>query len=93
LIDRIVGSVVGAVLGIVVWEICQGNPYGMAVVCFIIFLPLYHIFFFVPKYRVAALMSTVTMLLVVSYEYSYILEDIADYDKVYTVAGKVRIYI
>lgn len=88
LIDRIVGSVVGAVLGIVVWEICQGNPYGMAVVCFIIFLPLYHIFFFVPKYRVAALMSTVTMLLVVSYEYSYVLEDIADYDKVYTVAGK-----
>ncbi|CAO3634580.1 unnamed protein product [Mucor fragilis] len=88
LIDRIIGSVVGAVLGIVIWEMCRGNPYGMAVVCFVVFLPLYHIFFFVPKYRVASLMSTVTMLLVVAYEYGYIVEGLTDYDQVYTVAGK-----
>ncbi|KAI8645988.1 hypothetical protein BD408DRAFT_399901 [Parasitella parasitica] len=88
LIDRVVGSVVGAVLGIVIWEMCRGNPYGVAVVCFVVFLPLYHVFFFVPKYRVAALMSTVTMLLVVSYEYSYIVQGLTTYDKVYTVAGK-----
>ncbi|KAL0145745.1 hypothetical protein V8B55DRAFT_1464744 [Mucor lusitanicus] len=88
LIDRIIGSVVGAVLGIVIWEMCRGNPYGMAVVCFVVFLPLYHIFFFVPKYRVASLMSTVTMLLVVAYEYGYVVDGLTNYDQVYTVAGK-----
>ncbi|KAI7907901.1 uncharacterized protein BX663DRAFT_14209 [Cokeromyces recurvatus] len=85
---RIIGSVIGAVLGIIVWEMCRGNAYGMAVVCFILFLPLYYIFFFIPKYRVIALMTKVTMILVVSYEYSYVLEGLPGYDKVYTVAGK-----
>jgi len=61
----------------------------MSVVCFVVFLPLYHIFFFVPKYRVASLMITVTMLLVVAYEYAYIVEGLTNHDEVYTVAGKV----
>lgn len=88
LIDRVLGSIIGSVAGIVVWEICQGNPYGLAVVCFICFLPQYHVFFFVPKYRVAALMTTITMLLVISYEYAYVIEGLPTYDKVWTVAGK-----
>ncbi|KAI8973359.1 Fusaric acid resistance protein-like-domain-containing protein [Mycotypha africana] len=88
LFDRVLGSIIGSILGIVVWEICRGNPYGMAVVCFIVFLPLYHVFFFIPKYRVASLMSTVTMLLVLIYEYGYVVEGLTNYDQVYTVAGK-----
>jgi hypothetical protein len=60
----------------------------LAVVCFICFLPLYHVFFFVPKYRVAALMTTITLILVISYEYGYVVEGATDYDQVWTVAGK-----
>ncbi|KAI8081921.1 Fusaric acid resistance protein-like-domain-containing protein [Gilbertella persicaria] len=88
IIDRIVGSVVGAILGIVVWEISRGNPYGLAILCFIIFIPLYHLFFFVQRYRVIALMSKVTMLIVIAYEYTYVIEQVPNYDQVYTVAGK-----
>lgn len=88
LIDRIVGSIVGSIAGIIIWEICQGNPYGLTVVCFFFFLPLYHIFFFVPKYRVGALMTKITTLLVIFYEYTYIIDGLSSYDKIWTVAGK-----
>ncbi|CEJ05363.1 hypothetical protein RMCBS344292_19306 [Rhizopus microsporus] len=88
LIDRVIGSIVGAVLGIIVWEITRGNPYGLAVLSFVIFLPLYYIFFFVAKFRVAALMSKITMILVIIYEYNYAVSGVAIYDQVYTVAGK-----
>lgn len=88
LIDRVAGSVIGSVAGIVVWEITQGNAYALAVVCFICFLPLYHVFFFVPKYRVGSLMTTITLVLVIAYEYAYVFEGATNYDKVWTVAGK-----
>ncbi|KAI8391663.1 uncharacterized protein BYT42DRAFT_509805 [Radiomyces spectabilis] len=85
---RVLGSVAGAVLGIVVWEITRGNPYALAVVCFIVFIPLYHIFLFNGTFRVAALMTKITMLLVVIYEYNFVLEGQPGYDRVWTVAGK-----
>lgn len=91
LVYRVAGSVIGSVLGIVVWEICRGNPYGLAVLCFFVYIPFYYTFFFIPKYRVIALMSKVTMTLVVVYEYNYVVEDIPNHDEIYTVAGKVRI--
>jgi hypothetical protein len=90
LIDRIIGSVVGAVLGIVVWEITRGNPYGIAVVCFVLFLPAYYVFFFKAKYRVIALMGKITMLLCLIYEHNYATSGVEEYDQIYTVAGKVN---
>ncbi|KAI8378396.1 Fusaric acid resistance protein-like-domain-containing protein [Blakeslea trispora] len=88
IVDRLLGSMIGAVLGIIVWEISRGNPYGLAVICFVVFLPLYHVFFFVQRYRVMALMSKVTMLLIVSYEFNYVAEQVPNHDQIYTVAGK-----
>ncbi|KAI8874930.1 hypothetical protein K501DRAFT_299570 [Backusella circina FSU 941] len=88
LIDRVIGSVVGAVLGIVVWEITRGNPYGIAVVCFVLFLPAYYVFFFRAKYRVIALMGKITMLLCLIYEHNYATSGVEEYDQIYTVAGK-----
>lgn len=88
IVERVGGSIIGCIGGIIVWEICQGNPYAMSVVCFICFLPLYHVFFFIPRYRVVALMTKITILLVISYEYTYTLEEEGAYDKVWTVAGK-----
>ncbi|GAA5805760.1 hypothetical protein HPULCUR_011285 [Helicostylum pulchrum] len=88
IVERVGGSIIGCIGGIVVWEICRGNPYAMPLVCFICFLPLYHVFFFIPRYRVVALMTKITMLLVISYEYTYTLEEEGAYDKIWTVAGK-----
>ncbi|KAI9474121.1 MAG: hypothetical protein EXX96DRAFT_487378, partial [Benjaminiella poitrasii] len=85
---NILCRIIGAVLGIVVWEMCRGNPYGMAVVCFVLLIPLNYVFFFIPKYRVVALMSKITMILVIAYKYNYVLQGAPGYDKVYTVAGK-----
>ncbi|KAI8073135.1 hypothetical protein BC940DRAFT_290632 [Gongronella butleri] len=83
---RVLGSVIGAILGIVVWEICQGNPYALTIVSFLVFIPHYHIFFFNPVYRVASLMSKVTMVLVVIYEYDSV--QAGTYEAVWTIAGK-----
>ncbi|CAO3597555.1 unnamed protein product [Absidia cylindrospora] len=88
LYSRVLGSVVGAVLGIVVWEITRGNPYGLGVVCFILFIPLYHVFFFSAVYRVAGLMGKITMILVIVYAYNSDLQGGNYVEPVYTVAGK-----
>ncbi|KAI8391640.1 uncharacterized protein BYT42DRAFT_557576 [Radiomyces spectabilis] len=85
---RVAGTILGGVLGIVVWEISRGNPYGLAVVLFIFILPLYYAFFFIAPLRVLALMAKVTMLLVCIYEYNYVVDQLPNHDEVYTVAGK-----
>jgi hypothetical protein len=61
---RLIGTVAGSVAGIVVWEICQGVTYAIAVLMFIVNYVLYHLFFFKPFWRVCILMSQITMLLV-----------------------------
>ncbi|KAI8339494.1 hypothetical protein BC941DRAFT_420641 [Chlamydoabsidia padenii] len=88
LYTRVLGSVVGAVMGIVVWEITRGNPYGLGVLCFVLFIPYYHVFFFSPIYRVASLMGKITMILVVVYAYNAVQEGGADIEPVWTIAGK-----
>ncbi|KAI8084668.1 uncharacterized protein BX664DRAFT_366267 [Halteromyces radiatus] len=88
LYTRVLGSVVGAVLGIVVWEITRGNPYGLAVLCFALFIPLYHIFFFSAMYRIVGLMGKITMVLVVVYAYNAELEGGNSFEPVWTIAGK-----
>ncbi|KAF7725934.1 hypothetical protein EC973_009171 [Apophysomyces ossiformis] len=60
---RLLGTVIGAVLGIIVWEITRGNPYGFSVLCFVLFIPHYHVFFFTQHYKVVSLMSKITMVL------------------------------
>lgn len=87
---RVAGSVIGSVLGIIIWEICRGNPYGLTVLCFFVYIPAYHIFLFITQYRVVALMSQVTLTLVIVYEYNYVVENVPNHDEVYTVAGKVN---
>jgi uncharacterized membrane protein YgaE (UPF0421/DUF939 family) len=61
---RLLGTVIGCVIGIVVWEICQGNPYALAVVMFVLNYWMYHLFFYKPFYRFATLMAQITTILV-----------------------------
>ncbi|KAI7870338.1 hypothetical protein BDF14DRAFT_1773232 [Spinellus fusiger] len=85
---KIIGTVMGGIAGIIVWEISQGNPYGIVVVSFIFFLPLYYIFLFTNIYKATALMIKITMILVVVYEYNYVASGVPNYDAVWTIAGK-----
>ncbi|KAL0073866.1 hypothetical protein F4703DRAFT_1781432 [Phycomyces blakesleeanus] len=88
LLLKVIGTILGGVFGIVVWEITQGNPYALVVVCFIVFLPLYHVFFYGNTLRIVALMIKVTMLLIVVYEYDFKRYGTTNYDPVWTLAGK-----
>jgi hypothetical protein len=58
------GTIAGGVLGIIVWEIARGNPYGLAVLTFFVMWPLYYIFFTSPIFNITAIMTQVTMMLV-----------------------------
>ena len=64
LIMRVCGSIFGCIAGIVIWEIARGNPYGIAVMSFVFFVPLYYVFFFKPLWKVATFLAKVTLLLV-----------------------------
>lgn len=54
----------GGVLGIIVWEIARGNPYGLVVLTFFLMMPLYYLFFTSQVLNIVAIMTKVTLLLV-----------------------------
>ncbi|KAI8371963.1 hypothetical protein EDC96DRAFT_439303 [Choanephora cucurbitarum] len=85
---RVIGTVLGGVLGIVVWEVVRGNPYGLVILTFFVMMPLYYIFFTSQIFKMVAIMTQLTLLLVVCYEYQYVVSGAATYDSVEVVAGK-----
>lgn len=44
MVVRCCGTVVGAVMSIVIWEISQSNPYALTVLQFIFYLPCWYVF-------------------------------------------------
>jgi hypothetical protein len=60
----VAGTVLGGVLGIIVWEITRGNPYGLAILTFFLMIPLYYLFFTSQVLNIVAIMTKVTLLLV-----------------------------
>ncbi|KAI7897489.1 uncharacterized protein BX663DRAFT_444994 [Cokeromyces recurvatus] len=85
---RVIGTVLGGVLGIIVWEIARGNPYGLIVLMFVCMIFFYYIFFTNQIFKVVAIMTQVTLILVVCYEYQYAISGAPIYDSVEVVAGK-----
>lgn len=63
-IMRVVGTVAGGVLAIVVWEISRGNPYGLGVLIFVMATFFYYILIYKPLLRTLAIMTLITMVLV-----------------------------
>ena len=61
---RFAGTSFGGILGMLVWEMTRSNSYGMAVVLFVGFVLLYHVFVSKPMYRVVPMLTAVTMMLV-----------------------------
>lgn len=64
IILRVMGTVLGGVLGIIVWEIARGNPYGVVILSFFVMMPLYFIFFTSQVFNIVAIMTQITLLLV-----------------------------
>ncbi|GAN01233.1 hypothetical protein MAM1_0005c00665 [Mucor ambiguus] len=85
---RVLGTVLGGVAGIVVWEITRGNPYGLSVLMFIVMMPLYYIFFTNQIMNIVAIMTQITLILVVVMEYTYVVSGAPTFDSVEIVAGK-----
>ena len=87
---RVVGTVLGGVVGIIVWEITRGNPYGLSVLMFFVMMPLHYIFFTSQIMNIVAIMTQITLILVVIMEYTYVASGVAVHDSVEVVAGKVQ---
>ncbi|KAI9485026.1 hypothetical protein BDB00DRAFT_890672 [Zychaea mexicana] len=86
-IMRVLGTACGGVLAIVVWEIAQGNPYGLAVVTFVVAILFYYCLLYVAPLRMLAIMSLITMVMIICYEYQFV-HDGTGSDPVWTLAGK-----
>ncbi|KAL7316809.1 hypothetical protein PS15m_003250 [Mucor circinelloides] len=85
---RVLGTVLGGVAGIIVWEITRGNPYGLSVLMFFVMIPLYYIFFTSQIMNIVAIMTQITLILVVIMEYTYVVSGAPTFDSVEIVAGK-----
>ncbi|KAI8140052.1 hypothetical protein BJV82DRAFT_520831 [Fennellomyces sp. T-0311] len=86
-IMRVLGTCAGGVLAIVVWEIAQGNPYGLAVVTFVVSTLFYYCLLYKAPLRVLAMMTLITMIMVICYEYQFVHDATGD-DPVWTLSGK-----
>jgi hypothetical protein len=86
---RVIGTILGGVLGIIVWEITRGNPYGLSVLTFFVMMPLYFLFFTKRILTPGVMMTQITAILVICYEYQYKMSGAAVYDSAEVVAGKV----
>ncbi|KAG1469964.1 hypothetical protein G6F56_002956 [Rhizopus delemar] len=87
-IMRVIGTIVGGVLGIVVWEITRGNPYGLSVLTFFVMMPFYYLFFTKKMLSPGVIMVQITTILVICYEYQYTVSGATTYDSAEVVAGK-----
>ncbi|KAG0929547.1 hypothetical protein G6F30_011974 [Rhizopus arrhizus] len=85
---RVIGTILGGVLGIIVWEITRGNPYGLSVLTFFVMMPLYFLFFTKRILTPGVMMTQITAILVICYEYQYKMSGAAVYDSAEVVAGK-----
>ncbi|KAI7885827.1 hypothetical protein K492DRAFT_2038 [Lichtheimia hyalospora FSU 10163] len=85
---RFAGTAFGGILGMLVWEMTRSNPYGMAVLLFVGFVLLYHVFVSKPMYRVVPMLTAVTMMLVVLYSYNFKVGVFQGNWPVYVIAGK-----
>ncbi|KAI9495016.1 hypothetical protein BDB00DRAFT_815490 [Zychaea mexicana] len=88
LLMKTLGTAAGGVLGIVVWEISQGNPYGLGIVMYVVLVIVYYNMMYRPTLRVFCIVTIITMLLVIIYEYQYRVGGMVGNDEVWTVAGK-----
>lgn len=61
----LLGTVIGAVLSIIVWEIARGNPYGIAVLTFFaVFIPFEYLLIVSRIYEFLAIMTLYAYLMV-----------------------------
>lgn len=61
----LLGTVIGAVLSIIVWEIARGNPYGIAVLTFFaVFIPFEYLLMVSNIYDFLAIMTLFAYLMV-----------------------------
>ncbi|KAI7860547.1 hypothetical protein BDC45DRAFT_543175 [Circinella umbellata] len=93
LLMKTLGTIAGGILGIVVWEITQGNPYGIGVVMYVALVIIYYNLMYRPAARIFCIVTIITLILVVIYEYQYKVSGEEKIDPVWTLAGKRMILV
>ncbi|KAI8059103.1 hypothetical protein BC940DRAFT_314415 [Gongronella butleri] len=68
---RTIGTFIGAVCGLLIWEISRGYLWAILVVMFIVNIPLYMIYTLSTFYRATGLFSLITTSLIVGYGYIF----------------------
>ncbi|KAI7853113.1 hypothetical protein BDC45DRAFT_464852 [Circinella umbellata] len=86
-IMRVLGTVFGGVVAIAVWEISRGNPYGLAAASTVVAILFYYCLLYKAPLRMLAIMSLITMMLIICYEYQFVADGTGD-DPIWTLAGK-----
>ncbi|KAI8080632.1 hypothetical protein BDF21DRAFT_472009 [Thamnidium elegans] len=82
IILRVAGTALYGALGIIVWKTVDGNPYGLVAPTFVVTMPLYYYFSTGEVIKVVIIMIQVTLLLVIYYEYQYVLNGAPTYDSI-----------
>ncbi|KAI8584645.1 hypothetical protein K450DRAFT_217274 [Umbelopsis ramanniana AG] len=76
MIVRSAGTIVGAIMSMVIWEISRGNPYGLAVLHFVFYLPCWYVFLNVSApgkfWRTTGQFAMITNSLILGYTYQLI---------------------
>ncbi|GAA5810350.1 hypothetical protein MFLAVUS_003771 [Mucor flavus] len=90
----LLGTVIGAVLSIIVWEIARGNPYGIAVLTFFaVFIPFEYLLIVSRIYEFLAIMTLYAYLMIITTGYQNAVGDELQGDSIEMAAGKRLLFV
>ncbi|KAI8642259.1 hypothetical protein BD408DRAFT_344582 [Parasitella parasitica] len=89
----LLGTICGGVLSIIVFEIARGNPYGLAVLTFVVMPPFHYVFFTNPAYSFFSVMTQYAYLMIITTGYQISLAGGDQTNVIEIAAGKRMMYI
>ncbi|KAL9550742.1 hypothetical protein MBANPS3_004592 [Mucor bainieri] len=89
----LLGTLCGGVLSIIVYEIARGNPYGLAVLTFVVMPPFHYMFFTNPAYSFFSVMTQYAYLMIITTGYHTSLAGGDQTNVIEIAAGKRMMYI
>ncbi|KAI7892588.1 uncharacterized protein EV154DRAFT_462242 [Mucor mucedo] len=90
----LLGTVIGALLSIIVWEIVRGNPYGIGILSFImVFVPFQYMLLTSRIYSFLAIMTLFAYLMVITTGYQEAVGGALKHDSIEMAAGKRLLFV
>ncbi|KAI9480660.1 MAG: hypothetical protein EXX96DRAFT_481656 [Benjaminiella poitrasii] len=93
LLFGLIGTVIGAVFSIVIWEISRGNPYGLAILSFVAITPFHYLALKNEVFNFLSIMMSYMYLMIITTAYQTAVgEDLQD-NIIELAAGKRLIFV